>query len=82
MDWEEIAHVEHFSDIYIKRFKAQEVQAVKYGDNFRFPLARGELTQPGPIPRCVRQRRLCKQIAEEQVRNFAEADVEIREQRE
>ena len=58
------------------------MQAVKYGDDFRFPLACGELTQPGPRPRLVRQRRLHKQIAEEQERNIAEADGEIRAQRE
>ena len=72
MDWEEIAHAEHFSDIYAKRFKADEVQAVKYGDNFRFPVACGDLTP----------RRLRKQIAEEQERRVAEADDEIRAQRE
>ena len=40
------------------------------------------MTQPGPRPRILRQKRIRKQIAEEQERRIGEADEEIRAQRE
>ena len=46
-DWEQIENAEMHSQIHSKKFKAAEVEAVKIGNNFRFPLAEGVLRQPG-----------------------------------
>ena len=40
-----------FTQVFIKRFKAQEVTPTKTGESFRFPLASGQLRQPGVDPR-------------------------------
>ena len=57
VDWEKLNDAANYSDVNIKRFKAPEVQVIKYDDDFIFPLARGDLEQPGPRVREVRQRR-------------------------
>jgi hypothetical protein len=46
-DWDQIENAEYPSEIYIRRLKSAEIEVVKNGDNFRFPLAHGELRQPG-----------------------------------
>ena len=43
----QVENAEHFNDIYIKRFKAAEVEAIKVSDKYRFPLAEGIIRQPG-----------------------------------
>ena len=58
VDWDELESAETVSTIGIKRFKADEVFAVKNGEKFRFPLADGDLAQPGLRPREKRKRRL------------------------
>jgi hypothetical protein len=37
VDWDQVEIAEHFNDIYIKRFKAAEVEAIKVSDKYRFP---------------------------------------------
>ena len=65
VDSEEIEDAESVSDIYIKRFKAQEVNPTKIADNFRFPLAQGDLRQPGAQPRTRRSRSRGKPLQED-----------------
>jgi len=57
LDWEELEHADHFSDVHIKRFKAAEVTAIKIGTLFRFPLAEGVLSQPDSSRRQSPRRR-------------------------
>ena len=47
-DWEQIESAETVNEIYVKRFKAQEVFVTKVGDKFRFPIDEGVLRQPFP----------------------------------
>ena len=57
VDWDNLNDAVNFSEVHVKRFKAPEVQVIKYGARFSFPLAHGDLQQPGPRVREVRQRR-------------------------
>lgn len=58
VDWEEFESAESINDVYLKRFKAAEVQSVKIGDKLGFPLAEGALWQPsGPCPHPARKTR-------------------------
>ena len=57
-DWEEIENAETASEIYTKRFKAQEVTVVKQGEDFYLPLAEVNLKQPGDsLPHKQRRRK-------------------------
>ena len=57
VDWDNLNDAVNYSEVHVKRFKAPEVQVIKYGARFSFPLAHGDLQQPGPKVREVRQRR-------------------------
>lgn len=46
-DWDEIENAECIADMCVKRFKAKEVEVVKVNGKERFPLAEGDLKQPG-----------------------------------
>ena len=46
-DWEEVASAQAFTDIHVKRLKAQEVTPRVLGEKFSFPVAEGRLRQPG-----------------------------------
>ena len=48
IDWEELEQAPSAHEVYHKRFKWKEVNPVKNGEKFRFPLARGDLKQPEP----------------------------------
>ena len=48
-DWEEIENADTASEIYPKRFKAAEITVIKQGEQFCFPLAEGNLRQPGDL---------------------------------
>jgi len=56
-DWENIESVEHVSQILVKRFKASEVEVVLRDGKFIYPLAEGDLCQPGPKPRNLRRKK-------------------------
>ena len=47
IDWEELEQATEARSVKVKRFKAQEVKAMKYNGEFRYPLAEGDLDQPG-----------------------------------
>jgi len=49
-DWEQLAAAELCTDAHIKRFMSKEVHPVLKDDAFYFPVASGELTQPGVTP--------------------------------
>ena len=49
IDWEDVENAESFRDIYVKRFKAQEVNVLQTNGTFRFPCADGSLKQSGKI---------------------------------
>ena len=56
-DWEEIQDAGMPSEIHTKRFKAKEITVIKVAGKFRFPLAGGDLKQPGDdLPRKSRLR--------------------------
>jgi len=65
LDWEELDKADYVSQCNIRRFKAEEVHAVKPGGKFIFPLAEGDLRQPGDeqaqYRRSIRQRRKRKE---------------------
>ena len=46
-DWQQIADAEMFSDISIKRFKADEITVMNFEGQNQFPLAKGDFKQPG-----------------------------------
>ena len=46
-DWDEIQEAECFSEVYPKRFKAGEVHPVMKNETYQFPIAEGNLRQPG-----------------------------------
>jgi len=46
-DWQQVADAELFSDISIKRFKADEIIVMNFEGQNQFPLAKGDLKQPG-----------------------------------
>ena len=59
IDTEELEAAEFVSDVSVKRMRNQEVLAVMDGDSFCFPVAEGDLQQPGEarvVPRRVRNR--------------------------
>ena len=59
IDSEELENAEHTSEVKIKRFRASEIIAVMEDDSFSFPVAEGNLSQPGFArvqPRRVRRR--------------------------
>lgn len=64
VDWDEVQNAEFASEITVKTFKAPEIEVVKYGEKHRFPLARGDLRQPGP------------RIREPRIRNRTETEEE------
>ena len=57
-DWEQIENAESHSQINYKTFKAAEIEVVKTGDHFRYPLAEGVLRQPGSNNHKIRSLRL------------------------
>ena len=59
-DWEEMSNAQHFSEVYVRRFKADEVIPVKVVGNFRFPCAEGDLKQPGQSKNRIPKLRLQK----------------------
>lgn len=48
-DWEQIANAEIYSDIKIKRFKAEEFTVTNLRGHSYFSLAGGDPTQPGAV---------------------------------
>ena len=46
-DWEQIENAENSRDIYVKRFDAKEIFPIQLSGKFRFPIAEGDLRQPG-----------------------------------
>ncbi len=56
VDWEELEKANNVNLVHIKRFKADEVHPIKDGGKFYFPLAEGDLRQPGDTDRHVRMR--------------------------
>ena len=65
-DQEEIAAAENASEVYIKRVFHKTVFPLKEEGKFTFPLARGDLSQPGPRPRTPKVRRKKKQRESEE----------------
>ena len=60
VDWEELENAEHVSQVHHKRFKADEVRPVMIGGKFLFPLAEGDLSQPGLSSTEGRRRKMRK----------------------
>ena len=58
LDWEEVQKADHPNRITVKIFKAEEVNFIKNLDEFIFPIANGDLLQPGDrrIERTTRKR--------------------------
>ena len=50
-DWDEIEKAQNHKNIHVKRFKAAEVQTLRLGDSFRFPMRDGTLKQAGQVSR-------------------------------
>lgn len=46
-DWEEVEEADTPSDMYVRRIAWKEVEIIKQDEKFSFPLAQGELQQPG-----------------------------------
>ena len=73
-DWEDFQEAELVSEVHVKRFKAAEVQVMLRSNSnqksFRFPIAEGNLKQPGgqPIEVVRRTRRAPTQDEEEEIR--------------
>ena len=65
VDWEEIDEAELRSDVHTKRFKADECKPVLVNGIFQFPLAQGDLKQPGMSERKVRHRNIKKKRIDE-----------------
>ncbi|MDP7647377.1 MAG: DNA (cytosine-5-)-methyltransferase, partial [Candidatus Woesearchaeota archaeon] len=76
VDWEELDEATHISQVYVKRFKAKEVEPVMYDGEFHFPLAEGDLSQPGLKAHEVRKLERKKRIREEKAEARAQARAE------
>ena len=57
IDKEEISTAEYLSDVTHKRFTNVEVDIIKDGEEFKFPMIEEELDQPGGRPPFVRRKR-------------------------
>ena len=65
VDWDELDDATATGNVHVKRFKAAEVWPHKYQGKFRFPLAEGELDQPGMRAAQVRKVKVQKRRNQE-----------------
>ena len=82
VDWEELNDAEMTSEVYTKRFKADEITPVMFNGKFRFPLEEGDLRQPGLKAREVRTRKISKKRKEEREEEIKEEELEKEEEAE